>query len=79
MYMCPMSQFDGSLERLTKESDLLKNAYGHFFDLTIVNNDIEETIQILEDDINNLGNKPQWVSDTVCRSMSFVSYAICVQ
>ncbi|XP_043214618.1 peripheral plasma membrane protein CASK-like isoform X3 [Amphibalanus amphitrite] len=56
-----MTDFDGSLERLTKESDLLKNAYGHFFDLTIVNNDIEETIQILEDDINNLGNKPQWV------------------
>ncbi|XP_037075170.1 peripheral plasma membrane protein CASK-like isoform X2 [Pollicipes pollicipes] len=56
-----MTDFDGSLERLTKESDLLKNAYGHFFDLTIVNNDIEETIQILEDDINTLGSKPQWV------------------
>ena len=37
--------YDGSLERLAKESDCLKQAYGHFFDLTIVNNDIDETIR----------------------------------
>ena len=40
--------FDGSLEKLARESDALKQAYGHFFDLTIVNNDIDETIRILE-------------------------------
>ena len=39
--------YDGSLERLAKESDCLKQAYGHFFDLTIVNNDIDETIRYL--------------------------------
>ena len=37
--------YDGSLERLAKERDCLKQAYGHFFDLTIVNNDIDETIR----------------------------------
>ena len=39
--------YDGSLERLAKESDCLKQAYGHFFDLTIVNNDIDETIRFV--------------------------------
>lgn len=54
-------QYDGSLERLAKESDLLKQAYGHFFDLTIVNNDIEETIRQLEKSIETMNMTPQWV------------------
>ncbi|KAG8189351.1 hypothetical protein JTE90_021856 [Oedothorax gibbosus] len=52
---------DGSLERLAKESDLLQQAYGHYFDLTIVNNDIEETIHALEKAIDNIGSVLQWV------------------
>ena len=35
---------DGSLERLVEESQQLKDAYRHYFDLIIVNNDIEHTI-----------------------------------
>lgn len=54
-------QADGSLERLAKESDLLQQAYGHYFDLTIVNNDIEETIHALEKAIDNIGTVLQWV------------------
>ncbi|KAH7967413.1 hypothetical protein HPB49_024628 [Dermacentor silvarum] len=54
-------QVDGSLERLAKESDLLRQAYGHFFDLTVVNNDIEETIHTLETTLEALDNSPQWV------------------
>ena len=54
-------QYDGSLERLIKESDLLKASYGHYFDLTIVNNDIEETIRILEQTMENLNTSPQWI------------------
>jgi calcium/calmodulin-dependent serine protein kinase len=52
---------DGSLERLVTESDLLKQAYFHFFDMTIVNNDIEDTIRILKKTFENLCSKPQWV------------------
>jgi len=52
---------DGSLERLVRESDLLKQSYGHFFDLSIINNDIEETIRILQRTINNLCTQSQWV------------------
>lgn len=54
-------QYDGSLERLAKESDMLRQAYGHFFDLTIVNNDISETISTLETAIDKVHATPQWI------------------
>lgn len=54
-------QYDGSLERLAKESDMLRQAYGHYFDLTIVNNDIGETIAKLENAIDTVQSTPQWV------------------
>lgn len=60
----PTPQYDGSLERLAKESDMLKHAYGHFFDLTIVNNDIGETIAKLENAIDLVQSTPQWVPVT---------------
>lgn len=56
-----MTDYDGSLERLAKESDMLKQLYGHFFDLTIINNDIEETIRQLEKSIETMNMTPQWV------------------
>ncbi|XP_031787809.1 peripheral plasma membrane protein CASK isoform X5 [Nasonia vitripennis] len=56
-----LADYDGSLERLAKESDMLRQAYGHFFDLTIVNNDIDETIAQLEDAIERFHTTPQWV------------------
>ena len=52
---------DGSLERLVRESELLKQAYCHFFDMTIVNNDIEDTIRILKKTFENLCTQSQWV------------------
>ncbi|XP_046415530.1 peripheral plasma membrane protein CASK isoform X3 [Neodiprion pinetum] len=56
-----LADYDGSLERLAKESDMLRQAYGHFFDLTIVNNDIEETIASLEAAIERVHTTPQWI------------------
>lgn len=49
------------MERLAKESDMLRSAYGHFFDLTIVNNDIGETIATLENAIERVHSTSQWV------------------
>ena len=49
------------MERLAKESDLLEKAYGHFFDLKIVNNDIEDTIRTLQQAIEEVCTTPQWV------------------
>ncbi|XP_042149901.1 peripheral plasma membrane protein CASK isoform X3 [Ixodes scapularis] len=56
-----MHDVDGSLERLAKESELLRQAYGHFFDLTVVNNDIEDTIHTLEATLDTLDASPQWL------------------
>jgi len=56
-----IQDYDGSLERLAKESDSLKQAFGHYFDLTIVNNDIDETIRILERALEKINSTPQWV------------------
>lgn len=52
---------DISLERLATESELLEKAYGHYFDLKIVNNDIDETIRKLEQAINQVSTTSQWV------------------
>ncbi|RUS82744.1 hypothetical protein EGW08_009482, partial [Elysia chlorotica] len=57
----PPLQEDASLERLASESRLLESAYGHFFDLKIVNNDIDETIRTLEAAIREMSSTPQWV------------------
>jgi len=54
-------QYDGSLERLHRESVVLQEMYGHMFDITIVNNDIEETVLELERAIQRLYSGPQWV------------------
>jgi len=54
-------QPDGSLERLVKESELLRQAYGHYFDLVVVNNDIDETIRQLEATVDKLNSCAQWV------------------
>ncbi|KAL3072339.1 hypothetical protein niasHT_034539 [Heterodera trifolii] len=52
---------DGSLERLVKESELLRQSFGHLFDFVLVNNDIDETIRQLESVVEKLSAIPQWV------------------
>ncbi|VDN53903.1 unnamed protein product [Dracunculus medinensis] len=52
---------DGSLERLLKESEILRQAFGHLFDYMIINNDIDETIRQLELIVEKLHACPQWV------------------
>ena len=58
--MCLLRQ-DGSIERLARDSELLERAYGHYFDLKIVNNDIEQTIMTLQQAIDEVCSTPQWV------------------
>ncbi|THD21076.1 Peripheral plasma membrane protein CASK [Fasciola hepatica] len=55
---------DNSLERLARESQLLEQNYGHYFDLSIVNNDIEDTIQQLKISIDAFQTNPQWIPVT---------------
>ncbi|XP_037296806.1 peripheral plasma membrane protein CASK isoform X2 [Manduca sexta] len=56
-----VADYDGSLEVLVRESEQLRRTYGHYFDLTIVNNDIDDTLAQLEAALARLRSTPQWV------------------
>ena len=64
---------DENLERLQKESDLLREAYQHYFDLIITNNDIDRTIQTLEVvrfAFVNSWNEFEWQENSIYYSLS---------
>ncbi|TKS67904.1 Peripheral plasma membrane protein CASK [Collichthys lucidus] len=52
---------DDSLQRLQKESEILQKTYAHYFDQTIINNEIDETIRHLEEAIDLVCTTSQWV------------------
>ncbi|KAM6985775.1 peripheral plasma membrane protein CASK isoform 13-T13 [Aplochiton taeniatus] len=52
---------DESLQRLQKESEILQKTYAHYFDQTIINNEIDETIRYLEEAIDLVCTTGQWV------------------
>ncbi|XP_030198664.1 peripheral plasma membrane protein CASK isoform X13 [Gadus morhua] len=52
---------DESLQRLQKESEILQKTYAHYFDQTIINNEIDETIRHLEEAIDLVCTTNQWV------------------
>ncbi|XP_075052494.1 peripheral plasma membrane protein CASK isoform X3 [Mixophyes fleayi] len=57
----PSISEDESLQRLQKESEILQRTYAHYFDLTIINNEIDETIRHLEEAIELVCTAAQWV------------------
>uniref|UniRef100_A0A3P8UL66 Calcium/calmodulin dependent serine protein kinase n=1 Tax=Cynoglossus semilaevis TaxID=244447 RepID=A0A3P8UL66_CYNSE len=52
---------DESLQQLQKESDILQKTYAHYFDQTIINNEIDETIRLLEEAMDLVCTISQWV------------------
>ncbi|XP_077572270.1 peripheral plasma membrane protein CASK-like isoform X6 [Stigmatopora nigra] len=52
---------DDSLERLQKESEMLQQTYAHYFDQTIINNEIDDTLRLLEEAVELASKTPQWV------------------
>nr|XP_057938876.1 peripheral plasma membrane protein CASK isoform X15 [Doryrhamphus excisus] len=52
---------DESLQRLQKESEILQKTYAHYFDQTIINNEIDETIRHLEEAVELVCSSSQWV------------------
>ncbi|XP_067371091.1 peripheral plasma membrane protein CASK isoform X15 [Channa argus] len=52
---------DESLQRLQKESEILQKTYAHYFDQTIINNEIDETIRHLEEAMDLVCTTSQWV------------------
>ncbi|XP_061547217.1 peripheral plasma membrane protein CASK isoform X18 [Phycodurus eques] len=52
---------DESLQRLQKESEILQKTYAHYFDRTVVNNEIDDTIGRLEEAVALVCDGGQWV------------------
>ncbi|XP_073808542.1 calcium/calmodulin-dependent serine protein kinase b isoform X9 [Danio rerio] len=52
---------DESLQRLQKESEALQHSYAHYFDQTIINNEIDDTIRLLEEAVELVCSTAQWV------------------
>ncbi|XP_077088219.1 calcium/calmodulin-dependent serine protein kinase b isoform X3 [Siphateles boraxobius] len=57
----PAMTEDESLQRLQKESEALQRSYAHYFDQTVINNEIDDTIRMLEEAIELVCSTAQWV------------------
>ncbi|XP_064172441.1 MAGUK p55 subfamily member 2a isoform X1 [Anguilla rostrata] len=52
---------DSELKRTVDESRRIQRAYGHYFDLTIINDNLEGTFRALKASLEQLGAQQQWV------------------
>lgn len=50
-----------SLQSIQKESDAILSMYRHFFDVVLVNNDVDESVKGVEEAIESATSTPQWV------------------
>ncbi|XP_048853756.1 55 kDa erythrocyte membrane protein isoform X2 [Brienomyrus brachyistius] len=50
-----------SLKTIQKESDAILSMYRHYFDLILVNNDVDESVKGVEEAIERATSTPQWV------------------
>uniref|UniRef100_A0A8B9H141 55 kDa erythrocyte membrane protein n=1 Tax=Astyanax mexicanus TaxID=7994 RepID=A0A8B9H141_ASTMX len=50
-----------ALQAIQKESEAIHSTYRHFFDLTLVNNDVDESVKGVEEALERASSSPQWV------------------
>ncbi|XP_071669612.1 55 kDa erythrocyte membrane protein isoform X3 [Patagioenas fasciata] len=50
-----------ALEQLRKDSESIRSRYAHYFDLSLVNNGVEESLQLLQEAFEQACSSPQWV------------------
>ncbi|KAG7254217.1 hypothetical protein CRUP_006018, partial [Coryphaenoides rupestris] len=55
---------DGELQRTCEESARLEGAFGHYFDLAVVNDNLDETYRMLKAALDTVSKNPQWVPVT---------------
>lgn len=60
---CFLSQ-DEELHRMCNESTKMQAAYGHYFDLTIINDNLDETYRTVKAALETVSKNPQWVPVT---------------
>ena len=50
-----------ALQQLQKDSEAIRSQYAHYFDLSLVNNSVEETLKTLQEAFDQACRSPQWV------------------
>lgn len=57
----PLCQQEADLRRTVEESSRIQRGYGHYFDLSLVNTNLERTFRELQAAMEKLRTEPQWV------------------
>ncbi|XP_066876952.1 MAGUK p55 subfamily member 2 isoform X1 [Kogia breviceps] len=57
----PASAYEADLRRTVEESSRIQRGYGHYFDLSLVNSNLERTFRELQAALEKLRTEPQWV------------------
>lgn len=50
-----------ALQQLQKDSEAIRGRYAHYFDLSLVNNGVDETLKKLQEAFDQACTSPQWV------------------
>ncbi|XP_011818603.1 PREDICTED: 55 kDa erythrocyte membrane protein isoform X3 [Colobus angolensis palliatus] len=50
-----------ALQQLQKDSEAIRSQYAHYFDLSLVNNSVDETLKKLQEAFDQACSSPQWV------------------
>uniref|UniRef100_A0A2R8MGH0 55 kDa erythrocyte membrane protein n=1 Tax=Callithrix jacchus TaxID=9483 RepID=A0A2R8MGH0_CALJA len=50
-----------ALQQLQKDSEAIRSQYAHYFDLSLVNNGVDETLKKLQEAFDQACTSPQWV------------------
>ncbi|XP_068013655.1 55 kDa erythrocyte membrane protein [Melanerpes formicivorus] len=63
VFIAPTDKAEQSeaLQQLQKESESIRSRYAHYFDLSLVNNGVEESLQLLQEAFEQACSSPQWV------------------
>lgn len=57
----PLCRQEADLRRTVEESSRIQSGYGHYFDLSLVNTNLERTFRELQAAMEKLRTQPQWV------------------
>lgn len=58
--LLPVSQTE-NLQMIQKESEAILSTYRQYFDVVLINNDVNESVKIVEEALERATTTPQWV------------------